>query len=172
MSYQVSGPSQGDRQSQGLQFGLQFIAVQPGSVEYARRVWPAARTAMNPGELAPLKLLIRGFSRPDAGQEMWSGRLALCSPDLSKQIHGAVRADYERRAAAWPPGIHQAADTAPDMPVRELSGIGPPVRDVLSCDFRTGGWLLILHAPSGSTSCPICSRKDTGTIWFLLDSQG
>jgi hypothetical protein len=51
----------------GLQFGLQFIAVRAGSVEYARRVSPAARTAMNPYELAALKLLIRGFKFRAAG---------------------------------------------------------------------------------------------------------
>jgi hypothetical protein len=47
----------------GLQFGLQFIAVRPGSAESAHQVRPAARTAMNPYELAPLKLLIRGSTR-------------------------------------------------------------------------------------------------------------
>ena len=34
---------------------------------------------------------------------MPSGRLALCSPDLSEQIHGVVRAYHERRAGAGPP---------------------------------------------------------------------
>src|SRR5262245_57912090 len=45
----------------GLQFGLQFTAVRPGSSEYAHAVYAAARTHMNPGELCPLKLLILGF---------------------------------------------------------------------------------------------------------------
>ena len=44
----------------GLQFGLQFTLVRPGSPEYGESVWPAARTLMNPSEPAPLKLLIRG----------------------------------------------------------------------------------------------------------------
>jgi hypothetical protein len=72
-----------------------------------------------------------------------SARLVLCSPDLGEQIRGTIRAYYERWAGAWPPGVHQAADTAPDMPVRELSGIGPPFRDVFSCNVRTGGELHI-----------------------------
>src|SRR5215475_1448769 len=45
----------------GLQFGLQFTSVRPSSPEYAHTVQPAARTPMNPGERAPLKLSIRGF---------------------------------------------------------------------------------------------------------------
>jgi hypothetical protein len=44
----------------GLQFGLQFTLIRPGSPEYGKSVWPAARTLMNPSEPAPLKLLIRG----------------------------------------------------------------------------------------------------------------
>jgi hypothetical protein len=46
--------------SAGLQFGLQFTLVQPGSSEYAHTVYAAARTPMNPCERVPLKLLIRG----------------------------------------------------------------------------------------------------------------
>ena len=63
----------------GLQFGLQFTAVRAGSVEYARRVSPAARTAMNLYELAPLKLLIRWFrvrapgAPPVPGLRPWGG---------------------------------------------------------------------------------------------------
>src|SRR5689334_9791736 len=58
----------------GLQFGLQFTAVRAGSVEYARRVSPAARTAMNPYELAPLKLL-----NPRA----FAGRAASAEPEVA-----------------------------------------------------------------------------------------
>ena len=92
-------------------------------------------------------------------QGVLSARLVLCSPDLDEEIHRIIRAYHERWAGAWPPGVHQAADTAPDMPVRELSGIGPPVRDVFSCDVRTGGWLLIRHAPSGSRNRLFCSSR-------------
>jgi hypothetical protein len=40
---------------------LQFTAVHLSSSGYTSTVRPAARTPMNPGELAPLKLLIRWF---------------------------------------------------------------------------------------------------------------
>jgi len=49
------------RPGAGLQFGLQFTVVRPGSAEYAPPGRSAARTAMNPRELTRLKLLIRGF---------------------------------------------------------------------------------------------------------------
>jgi hypothetical protein len=45
----------------GLQFRLQFTAVRPSSPGYTRAARPAARAPLNPGELATLKLLIRGF---------------------------------------------------------------------------------------------------------------
>jgi hypothetical protein len=47
--------------SAGLQFGLQFTLIQPGSPEYTHPTRPAAGTATNSGEPAPLKLLIRWF---------------------------------------------------------------------------------------------------------------
>jgi hypothetical protein len=53
----------------GLQFGLQFTAVRLRSTKYAPLGWPAARTHMNPNELAPLKLLIRGL-RPQATESV------------------------------------------------------------------------------------------------------
>lgn len=55
------------------------------------------------------------------------GQLALGSPDLVPEIHRVLTADYERWAGARPPGVDQAAHAAPDMPVRELSRVGPPV---------------------------------------------
>jgi hypothetical protein len=41
--------------------GLQFILVRLSSFQYSPMVQPAARTPTNPGELAALDLLIRGF---------------------------------------------------------------------------------------------------------------
>lgn len=60
-----------------------------------------------------------------------SGPVVLCSPDLSAQGHGILRAYNKRRAGAWPSRVNQAAHASPDMPVRELGGVGPPVRHVL-----------------------------------------
>jgi hypothetical protein len=75
---------------------------------------------MNSGELAPLKLLIRGTRVP-----------ALGAPDLSAQLYGVLCAYDERWAGARPTSIDQAAYAPPDVPLRELGGIRPPVRDIL-----------------------------------------
>jgi hypothetical protein len=58
-----------------------------------------------------------------------SGRLAFCSSDLITQIHGIFPAYDDRRAGTGTPCIDQAADPSPDVPLRELSRVGPPVWD-------------------------------------------
>ena len=131
---------------------------------------------MNPAELVPLKLLIRGFGWPDVNKEMPSGRPALCLPDLGEQIRGVARPYYKRRTGARPSRIHEAAHATPDMPVRKLSGIGPPVRDALAWEFRTGRRLLILHAPSGSTGRTVKDKvsiqEPYGSCWTPWDEDG
>src|SRR5260370_41980754 len=50
--------------------------------------------------------------------------------DLVTKVHGALAAHHLRRARPGPSRIEQARDPSPDMPVRELGGIRPPVRDL------------------------------------------
>jgi len=74
-----------------------------------------------------------------------SGYLAFGSPDLIPQIFGTLSAFGERRAGARPTRVHQSTHSAPDMPVGEVGGVGPPVRNVVSGDFPSGWRLLVLH---------------------------
>jgi len=82
--------------------GLQFTPVRPSSSEYAHTAWPAARTPTNSCELAPLKLLIRGF-----------GCLAALSAssdnDQPRQIISILRWQ-PRIASRHPPGYPPGAD--------------------------------------------------------------
>jgi hypothetical protein len=58
-------------------------------------------------------------------------QLALGSPDLIPEIHRVLAADHHRWTDARPPRVHKATHAAPDMPMRELSRVRPPVRNVL-----------------------------------------
>src|SRR5215472_14697301 len=51
--------------------------------------------------------------------------------DLVAKVHGAFAAHHFRRARPGPSRIEQARDPSPNMPVRELGGIRPPVRGLL-----------------------------------------
>ena len=105
-----------------------------------------------------------------------SGYLAFGSPDLIPQIFGILSAYGERRAGARPTGVHQSTHSAPDMPVGEVSGVGPPVRNVVSGDFPSGWRLLVLHEvlrQSSQESFGLVPEAIVqGTIWFLLESVG
>src|SRR5215469_4513186 len=64
--------------------------------------------------------------------------------DLVTKVHGALAAHHLRRARPGPSCIEQARDPAPDMPVRELGGVRPPVRDLL-VKARSPGLRVALH---------------------------
>jgi hypothetical protein len=84
---------------------------------------------MNACELATLKLLIRRFE-----VRAFEGRTpAFGSPDLSAQLYGVLCAYDEGRTGARPTSIDQAAYAPPDMPLRELRRVRPPVRDIVGC---------------------------------------
>jgi hypothetical protein len=89
--------------------------------------WPTPPTATRPNEL----------SQP-----------ALGSPNLISEVHRVLAADYGGWAGARPPGVHQATHAAPDMPLRELVRIGPPIRSFLVCNSRSLRQLLFLHCAS------------------------
>src|SRR6478752_3218513 len=51
--------------------------------------------------------------------------------DLVTKVDGALAAYHLRWARPGAPRVKQARYAAPHMPVRELGGIGPPVRDLV-----------------------------------------
>src|SRR5262245_8040417 len=51
--------------------------------------------------------------------------------DLVAKVDGALAAHHLRRARPGPPRVKQARHASPYVPVRELGGIRPPVRDLL-----------------------------------------
>jgi hypothetical protein len=65
-------------------------------------------------------------------RRMLSDHLAFDAPDLISQVRGVLRADHDRRAGTRSPGVHEAAHTAPYMPLWEFSRVGPPVRNVIA----------------------------------------
>jgi len=74
-------------------------------------------------------LLIRGF-----GVRAFEGIApAFGSPDLSAQLYGILPAYHEGWAGARPTSIDQATYAPPDMPLRNLGHVRPPVRDILVC---------------------------------------
>src|SRR6185437_16757747 len=73
---------------------------------------------------------------------------ALGSSHLIAEIHRVLATYYDRRTGARPPGVDQAAHALPDVPVRELGRVRPPVWDILvrgSPDLRR--LLFLHHAP-------------------------
>jgi hypothetical protein len=96
---------------------------------------------MNLTERAPLELLIRGF-----GVRAFEGSTpAFGSPDLGAQLYGVLCAYDKGWAGARPASIDQAAHAPPDMPLRELGRVRPPVRDILGCGPPYLRWLFSLH---------------------------
>ena len=85
----------------------------------------------NPGEPVPLKPLIRG-SRVRA---LEGRHPALGSSHLIAEIHRVLATYYDRRTSARPP----------DVPVRELGRVRPPVRDILVRGSPGLRRLLFLH---------------------------
>jgi hypothetical protein len=91
--------------------------------------------------LANAKLLILGF---------WVRALGGCHPalgpfDLIAEIHGIFRAHYNWWAGARPPGVDQTAHASPDVPIRELGSVRPPVWNLLVRGSGRLNWLLFLH---------------------------
>ena len=70
---------------------------------------------------------------------------ALGAPHLIAEIHRVLATYYDRRTGARPPGIDQAAHALPDVPVRELGRVRPPVRDILMRGSPGLRRLLFLH---------------------------
>src|SRR5262249_37434132 len=69
--------------------------------------------------------------------------------DLVTKVHGALAAHHLRRARPGPARIEQARDPAPNMPVRELGGIRPPVRDLLFQAPQPGLRVALHRSPPG-----------------------
>src|SRR5215467_5911617 len=92
-------------------------------------------------EPATLKLLILGFR-----VRAFEGRHpAFGSPDLSKQVRRILRTYDHWRAGARPPSVDQTAHAPPDVPVRELGRIRPPVRNLSVGSPERLRLLLFLH---------------------------
>jgi hypothetical protein len=70
---------------------------------------------------------------------------ALSSSHLIAEIHRVLATYYDRWTGARPPGIDQAAHALPDVPVRELGRVRPPVRDILMRSSPGLRRLLFLH---------------------------
>jgi hypothetical protein len=78
---------------------------------------------------------LHGLVVEAAAEKMPSSHPAFCAPDLISQVHGILPADHNRRAGAGPTRVHEAAHATPDVPLRELSRVGPPVPNVLPAAF-------------------------------------
>src|SRR5689334_13112426 len=70
--------------------------------------------------------------------------------DLVPEVDWVLPADQRGRVRPDPPGVHQAADAAPDPPVRELGAVRPPVRGLLRLGLRPDPCLTVHGSPSGS----------------------
>jgi hypothetical protein len=96
---------------------------------------------MNPSEPRTLKLSIRGF-----GVRALEGRQpAFDSSHLIAEVLRVLAAYYDRRARTRPPGVDKAAHALPDVPVRELGRVRPPVRDIPMRGSPSLSRLLFLH---------------------------
>src|SRR5262249_40040528 len=86
---------------------------------------------------------------------------ALGAPHLIAEIHRVLTTYYDRRTGARSPGIDQAAHALPDVPVRELGRVWPPVRDILVRGSPGLRRLLFLHhALPASQKLSIKHRAD------------
>jgi hypothetical protein len=83
--------------------------------------------------------------RPGADEKMPSGHLALGSADLISEIRRILAAHHHWWTGARPPGVDHAAHAPPDMPMRELGRVGPPVWNVLVRGSQRLRRLLLLH---------------------------
>src|SRR5690348_8604532 len=61
----------------------------------------------------------------------WSVR-DLGADDPVTKGRKVLAADHLRRARPWTAGVQQAGHPAPDMPVRELRGVRPPLRGLIN----------------------------------------
>jgi hypothetical protein len=101
---------------------------------------PKHRTAPDGFDTDRACLLIRG-SRVRA---LEGRHPALGAPHLIAEIHRVLATYYDRRTGARL-GIDQAAHALPDVPVRELGRVRPPVRDILMRGSPGLRLLLVLH---------------------------
>lgn len=67
--------------------------------------------------------------------------------DLVTKVDGALAAYHLRWARPGPSCVKQARDAAPHMPVRELGGIRPPVRDLVVSALLPGYGFRLHRAP-------------------------
>jgi hypothetical protein len=67
--------------------------------------------------------------------------------DLVTKVHSALAAYHLRWARPGPSCVKQARDPSPHMPVRELGGIRPPVRDLVVSALLPGYGLALHRSP-------------------------
>src|SRR5215475_14891697 len=121
---------------------------------------PSHGTGLSPTALNPSRLITRSAGRSrtvstPAGpvSQIRGSRVralegrhpALGAPHLIAEIHRVLATYYDRRTGARSPGIDQAAHAQPDVPVRELGRVWPPVRDILMRGSPGLRRLLFLH---------------------------
>src|SRR5262249_53199688 len=112
--------------------------------------------------LSSIRKSLPAWQNGAGGRDVWAGRKTgaaeiartcrgpswlpggLRHTDLGTKVHGALAAHPLRRARPGPSRVQQARDPPPNMPVRELGGIRPPVRD-LACKALRPGLGFALH---------------------------
>src|SRR5215468_8748315 len=99
---------------------------------------------MNPSEPRTIKLSIRGSGI----RALEEGPPVVGLSHLIAEVHRVLATYYDRWTGSRPPGIDQAAHALPDVPVRELGRVRPPVRDILVRGSpRLRRLLFLRHAP-------------------------
>src|SRR5215470_8296965 len=106
-----------------------------------------------------------GKSPERAGRPSWlPGDLR--QTDLVTKVHGALAAHHLRRARPGASRIEQARDPSPNMPVRELGGIRPPVRGLLFNALRRGVGFALHRSPLGDMGIGERSAADAADPQF------
>src|SRR5512132_4163403 len=67
--------------------------------------------------------------------------------DLVTKVDGGLAAHHLRRARSGPPRVKQARHASPHVPVRELGGIRPPVRDLVVKALLPGQGFALHRSP-------------------------
>src|SRR5262249_24786576 len=89
---------------------------------------------------------------------------ALGSSHLLAEVHRVLAAYYDRWAGARPQSVDQAAHAPPDVPMRELGRVRPPVRDILGRGSPGLRRLLFLcHAPPSQSGSSRLSIEQSST---------
>jgi hypothetical protein len=100
---------------------------------------------------------------------------ALGSSDLIAEVYRVLAAYYDRRTGAGPPGVDQAANALPDVPMRKLGRVWPPVRDIFMRGSPGLRRLLFLHhAPPASLKLSTKHRAEqyrVEQIYHVINSD-